>query len=346
MPIYLLQIDTPRGLLVDETNGGTLTLDELPGFALTVIPGSATFPDGSKRGTVSVTLVHADKVPMVPNFGQQPRFIITIQPAGTHFNPPAALTMPNVDGLIPGQKTEMYSFDHDLGSFISIGPATVSEDGTVVQSDPGVGVVKGGWHCGGNPSTTGNCGDCRACQQLAGNQCVPDDTNLPRPDPKGNCLRSDCRNGLTILRVDDSDVPQNVPNDGCKTCQTGGIIPVAGCIDTDGDGFPDNDERCDSSAAIGKKNLLKDNIRFARIWLEQTKDTLRFVENLPGHDQVVFNFANALVGINECLKSIISPGLPGQEIFDLAQCLVTIFTILQDFAKAQEIAFNLASSVT
>jgi len=155
MPIYLLPLDLPHGLLVDETQGGTLTLPEVPGFALTVAPGSATFPDGSKRGLVSVTVVHADKVPMVPNFGQQPRFIITIQPAGTHFNPPAALTLPNVDGLAPGQKTEMYSFDHDLGQFVSIGPGTVSEDGTVLSSDPGVGVLKGGWHCGGNPAETG-----------------------------------------------------------------------------------------------------------------------------------------------------------------------------------------------
>jgi hypothetical protein len=174
MPIYLLPIDEPNGLLVDETHGGTLTLPEVPGFALTIVPGSATFPDGSKRGTVSVTVVHADKVPMVPNFGQQPRFIITIQPAGTHFNPPAAMTLPNVDGLAPGQKTEMYSFDHDLGSFVSIGPATVSEDGTVVKSDPGVGVIKGGWHCGGNPSTTGSAGTCPECQKCQGNQCTPD----------------------------------------------------------------------------------------------------------------------------------------------------------------------------
>ena len=200
MPIYLLPIDTPRGLLVDETHGGTLTLDELPGFEFTVIPGSATFPDGSKRGTVSVTLVHADKVPMVPNFGQQPRFIITIQPAGTHFNPPAAMTIPNVDGFAPGQKTEMYSFDHDLGSFVSIGPATVSEDGTVIKSDPGVGVVKGGWHCGGNPQalgTTADCGFCKRCisttAQPSG-ECKDDD----RPPCDRRCARA-ARRATDIL---------------------------------------------------------------------------------------------------------------------------------------------------
>jgi len=39
---------------------------------------------------------------------------------------------------------------------VTIGPGSVSEDGTVVQSDPGVGVVKGGWHCGGQPDDQGD----------------------------------------------------------------------------------------------------------------------------------------------------------------------------------------------
>lgn len=155
MPIYLLPLDLPNGLFVDETTGGRLTLPQVPGFSLSVAPGSATFPDGSRSGVVSVTVVHADKIPMTPNFGQQPRFIVTIQPAGVHFDPPAAITIPNLDGLAPGEVTELYSFDHDLGQFVAIGTGTVSEDGTVVRSDPGVGIIKGGWHCGGNPQTIG-----------------------------------------------------------------------------------------------------------------------------------------------------------------------------------------------
>ncbi|HEX4966359.1 MAG TPA: DNRLRE domain-containing protein [Thermoanaerobaculia bacterium] len=179
MPVYLLPLDLAHGLLIDETHGGTVRLPAAPGFALEVPAGSVTFPGGGRSGTISVTLVHSDKVPMVPNFGQQPRFIVTIQPAGARFDPPARLTLPNVDGLAPGTVTEMYSFDHDLGHFISIGPATVAGDGRTLRSNPGVGVVKAGWHCGGNPDTSGSCsggggGGGGGCASAAGCEPPPD----------------------------------------------------------------------------------------------------------------------------------------------------------------------------
>ena len=63
--------------------------------------------------------------------------------------------MPNVDGLPPGQVIELYSYDHDLSAFMAIGTGTVSADGLLVRSDPGVGILKAGWHCGGNPNSTG-----------------------------------------------------------------------------------------------------------------------------------------------------------------------------------------------
>lgn len=173
MPIYLLPLDAGSGLFVDETRGGTLSMPEFPGFALEIAPGSVTFPGGGRSGLVSVTLVHNDKVPMVPNFGQQPRMIVTVQPAGARFEPPARLTLPNVEGLGSGEVTEMYSFDHDLGHFVSIGPATVSDDGMVIASDPGVGIVKAGWHCGGNPASTGASHDCPSCTVCNGSTCVP-----------------------------------------------------------------------------------------------------------------------------------------------------------------------------
>jgi hypothetical protein len=155
MPIFLPVLDQINKLCVTPTTGGTLVLPSSPGFSLTVTAGSASFPGGSKTGCISVTPVHIDKSPMTPGFGQQPRFLVTIQPVGTTFNPPAAISIPNVDGLRPRTITELYSYDHDLASFVSIGTGQVSSDGFSIISSPGVGVMKAGWHCGGNPNSTG-----------------------------------------------------------------------------------------------------------------------------------------------------------------------------------------------
>ena len=148
-PIYLPRLDLVNRLCVTATSGGTLTLPQSPGFSLTVAPGSATFPGGSRTGCISVTPVNPDKVPMVPGFGQQPRFVVTIQPVGTIFNPPAQITIPNVDGLAPRAKTEMYSYDHDLASFVAIGTGSVTADGSVI---PAIWIGR----CSGS-STAGRC---------------------------------------------------------------------------------------------------------------------------------------------------------------------------------------------
>ncbi|MEO8368069.1 MAG: choice-of-anchor X domain-containing protein [Candidatus Solibacter sp.] len=155
LPIYLPALSNNRLCVTQTTGGGTLTMVEAPGFALTFAPGQVTFPGGSKSGCVSATLVNSDKMPMVPGFGQQPRFLVTIQPAGALFNPPAVISMPNVDGLPPHAVTEMYSFDHDIGAFVAIGTGTVSADALAITSSPGSGVLKAGWHCGGNPAAAG-----------------------------------------------------------------------------------------------------------------------------------------------------------------------------------------------
>jgi len=217
LPIYLPELLSNSRLCVGPTTGGTLTIPQAPGFALTIAPGSATFPGGSRSGCVSVSPVNIDKVPMVPGFGQQPRFIVTIQPVGTHFNPPAAIQIPNVDGLAPRAVTEMYSYDHDLASFVAIGTGTVSDDGSVIRSDPGVGVLKAGWHCGGNPNQTGSAGTCPTCQTCQGSQCGPDNGATPPQASPTDCLREVCQNGSVTSVNDDSEEPEET----CQRCQSG-----------------------------------------------------------------------------------------------------------------------------
>ncbi|MCF6212373.1 MAG: carboxypeptidase-like regulatory domain-containing protein, partial [Gammaproteobacteria bacterium] len=155
-PIYMVKLDTENAVTVGDEDV-VYTLPDMPGFKLTVKAGSVTFPDGSKSGQISVTAVNANKIPMPPPNGMQPQFIVTIQPAGAKFDPPAPLSIPNVDGHLPGAQVEMYSYDHDLEEFVAIGLGTVSKDGSIIETNPGVGVIKAGWHCGSQPGGSGCC---------------------------------------------------------------------------------------------------------------------------------------------------------------------------------------------
>ena len=158
-PIFMLRLN--KGTYVDGMTDVEIGIKELPGFVLSIPAGTKlTFPDGSHKGEISITQVHFDQAPMAPIDGLQSRILVTIQPPGVHFDPPAPLTVPNADNYPPAKKVEMFSFDHDLESFVSIGTGTVSNDGTIIKSDPGVGVVKGGWHCGADPQSSGECENC------------------------------------------------------------------------------------------------------------------------------------------------------------------------------------------
>ena len=126
-------------LTVDGNTGGIIYFPDVPGFSLTVPAGSATFADGSDTGVLTVTSV--DRVPSPP---LDLRLVIGLLPAGVTFDQPAAITYPNADGLPPGAVLGLFSFDHDLGQFVTIGTGTVSEDGSLVVSDPGFGITKGG----------------------------------------------------------------------------------------------------------------------------------------------------------------------------------------------------------
>ncbi len=179
MPIYLPPLNTEGSQLVGGDQEVTLTMPGVPGLAFTVFPHSTTFPDGSKVGRLTVSQVHADKVPMPPPYGTAPRIVWTLQPAGVHFDPPVRVQLPNADGLPPGQVIEVFQFDHDIEQFVSTGAARVSEDGSVIVSDAGFGITKSGW--GGAPPPPppkkvclGSCDDKKPCtdDRCENGQCV------------------------------------------------------------------------------------------------------------------------------------------------------------------------------
>lgn len=255
-PIYMVKLDTDRAVWVGDQDVA-FTVPDMPGFKLTVLKDSVTFPNGAKNGFISVTKVNANKVPMVPPNGMQPQFIVTIQPAGARFDPPAPLSLPNVDGHAPGAQVEMYSYDHDLEEFVTIGVGTVSADGSTINSNPGVGVVKAGWHCGSQPAGSGCCsgggggGGCAICQtsksnDCNNNDCEPDDTQDP-----GECKK--CSGGAPVN--DDSEDPGE-----CKSCKNGnpendpdGTTCDDGKFCTSADGKEPGPDQCTDGKCEGKE---------------------------------------------------------------------------------------------
>src|SRR5262249_11883960 len=76
-----------------------------------------------------------------------PKLVISIQALGaTSFDVPAPATFPNMEGLVPGDKALFWSFNHDAGRWEIIGTGTVTPDGQMITTDPGVGIKSPGWH--------------------------------------------------------------------------------------------------------------------------------------------------------------------------------------------------------
>jgi hypothetical protein len=189
-PVYLPALDTGNSQVVGGDQAVQLTMTGVPGLVYTVAPNSVTFPDGSHVGTLTLSQVHGDRVPMAPPNGTAPRLVGTLQPAGVLFNPPIQMQLPNTDGLAPGQVEEIFSFHHDLEQFVVEGTARVSQDGSVIVTDPGFGLTVSGWHGGGGNNQPPTCGDgCGTCQTCNNNTCQVDPTQVGNAcNPNDNCI--------------------------------------------------------------------------------------------------------------------------------------------------------------
>lgn len=146
-------LDTVNEKLVGGDEDVTLIMEGVSGSTVKVFAHSTFRRDPDTGELVQESLVMSssqvkfNKMPMPPPQGSTPVAIGTLQPSGVIFFPPARVTYPNVAGLAPGDVADMFAFHHDIGQFVNIGPGTVSEDGSVVVSDPGFGIVQSGWHC-------------------------------------------------------------------------------------------------------------------------------------------------------------------------------------------------------
>lgn len=128
--------------------------------AFVLVPPNALYNDfGTRGGAVGMAPVAPDRLPSPLPPGLELPLVITVQTNGpNNFDQPVPVCFPNLpdpatgDALPPGASSALWSFDHDEGDWKVVGTMTVSEDGSLVCSDPGMGIIEPGWH-GTRPST-------------------------------------------------------------------------------------------------------------------------------------------------------------------------------------------------
>ena len=118
------------------------------------IPANSLFADdGTRGGKVGLAPVASDRLPEPLPPGLNHALDISIQTDGpTNFDRPVPVRFPNLPDpvtgikLKSGEKSALWSFNHDKGAWEIAGPMTVTDDGNFVVTDVGVGVRQPGWH--------------------------------------------------------------------------------------------------------------------------------------------------------------------------------------------------------
>lgn len=151
--VQLPPLNPENAVVYDGTQDVELTLEGMEGLTMLVKAGSMTRPNGSKPSPadpqiISLNQVQHDAIPMPMPDGVAPPFAWTLQPAGSTFDPPVEVTYPNMAGLDPGAISYFLSYNHGTEKFEIVSTGSVSEDGSVIKTDPGSGITISGW--GGN----------------------------------------------------------------------------------------------------------------------------------------------------------------------------------------------------
>jgi hypothetical protein len=172
-----------------------------------------TWPTGLASEDQLLTLIDipVNRVPMPLPDGLYSEHLIALQPGNTKFDPPLPLELPNTDGLSPGARIELLSFDHELGRYGAVGTATVSPDGLRVLSDPGSGIRVGAWHGGPPPKPPDKC-------RVKGRVSPPPSPPSPtaKPKPKKDKCKCMVRGVVVPCKKSEKDKPEpfvidNVP---------------------------------------------------------------------------------------------------------------------------------------
>ncbi|MCB0062781.1 MAG: hypothetical protein KDE19_11720, partial [Caldilineaceae bacterium] len=121
-----------------------------------VAPFSAQDEFGTDfSGQLSISPVPEALAPAALPEELDPGLLITIQPVGVTFDPPAPISFPNTDNLPPGSEVDIWSLDPDEGIFVIVATGRVSADGQRIETISG-GIRAADWHMALPPQPDNN----------------------------------------------------------------------------------------------------------------------------------------------------------------------------------------------
>lgn len=178
-PFFLPRIDAASATVVNPA-ATTRVVNPNLGVTLTIPPNTARNANGSLfTGSITVSEVPAAVAPVSLPETLEPGLLLTIQPVGVTFTTPVPISVPNLDGMAPGNELDLWSVNPTTGLFEKVGVGRVSADGTTVDTISG-GVRAASWHTMMPPEPNGDgsgnnddnqdpdkCDDCNAGSQTA-----------------------------------------------------------------------------------------------------------------------------------------------------------------------------------
>ncbi|HVR74585.1 MAG TPA: carboxypeptidase regulatory-like domain-containing protein [Planctomycetota bacterium] len=149
-PLRLTRLDTGsagagrvRTELITPSRGALIALSALPGVRLAVASGSATFPDGSRSGAITLAALNLSALPSTLPDDLHLHAPVAVFPEGVRFDPPASLTLPAA-GWQPGRTVPLFVHRGSSGGFLELPGGVVGEEGTLIALEGASGLRTGG----------------------------------------------------------------------------------------------------------------------------------------------------------------------------------------------------------
>ena len=121
-------------------SGTTVSSQYAPGVEIELPSNAATFPGGSKSGTINILQIPASKTSIELLEEAEPTNVYALEPSGLKFSQPVKLTLPNTNDFPSGTELVILSKNSETGNWEFDGAAKVTES-NVIETKPGMGIT-------------------------------------------------------------------------------------------------------------------------------------------------------------------------------------------------------------